>query len=54
VIAEWLRLQSSEVFGTQGTFLCDYFHVSEYLAEAATTCRAKAPDQVAQNPTEAA
>ena len=43
--AEWIRLQTSEVFGTQGTFLCDYFHVSEYLAEAAQSCRAKAPDQ---------
>ncbi len=43
--AEWIRLQSAEVFGAQGTFLCDYFHVSEYLAEAASTCRAKAPDQ---------
>ena len=43
--AEWIRLQTTEVFGTQGTFLCDYFHVSEYLAKAAPTCRAKAPDQ---------
>jgi hypothetical protein len=43
--AQWVRLQTSEVFGTQGTFLCDYFHVSEYLAEAAPSCRAKAPDQ---------
>jgi len=43
--AEWIRLQTSEVFGTQGSFLCDYFHVSEYLAEAAPSCRAKAPHQ---------
>lgn len=43
--AEWVRLQAAEVFGTQGTFLCDYFHVSEYLAEAAPTCRAKGPDR---------
>lgn len=33
--AEWIRLQSREVFGKQGTFLCDFFHVSEYLAAAA-------------------
>jgi uncharacterized protein UPF0236 len=33
--AEWIRLQSSEVFGKQATFLCDFFHVSEYLAAAA-------------------
>jgi Uncharacterised protein family (UPF0236) len=43
--AEWIRLQTQEVFGQQGTFLCDYYHVSEYLAEAAPSCRAKAPDQ---------
>jgi hypothetical protein len=43
--AEWVRLQTSEVFGSQGTFLCDFFHVSEYLAEAAPSCRAKLPDQ---------
>jgi len=43
--AEWIRLQTQEVFGSSGTFLCDFYHVSEYLAEAAPTCRAKAPDQ---------
>ncbi len=43
--AEWIRLQTSEVFGGQGTFLCDYYHVSEYLAEAAPSCRAHAPAQ---------
>jgi hypothetical protein len=43
--AAWIRLQTREVFGEQGTFLCDYYHVSEYLAEAAPSCRAKAADQ---------
>jgi hypothetical protein len=43
--AEWIRLQTREVFGTQGTFLCDYFHVSEYLGDAAPSCRAQAPDR---------
>jgi len=43
--AEWIRLQTREVFGSQGTFLCDYFHVSEYLAEAAPSCRPQAPDR---------
>jgi hypothetical protein len=43
--AEWIRRQTAEVFGAQGTFLCDYFHVSEYLAEAAPTCRANAPER---------
>jgi len=41
--AEWIRLQTRNVFGPQGAFLCDYFHVSEYLGAAALTCRAKAP-----------
>jgi hypothetical protein len=43
--AEWIRLQTQEVFGQQGTFLCDYFHVSEYLGAAALICRPKAPDR---------
>lgn len=43
--AEWIRLQSREVFGLQGTFLCDYFHVSAYLAAAALSCRAQGPEQ---------
>jgi len=42
--AEWIRLQSREVFGKQGTFLCDFFHVSEYLGAAAITCRPAKPD----------
>ena len=37
--AEWIQLQSREVFGKQGTFLCDFYHVSEYLGEASETCR---------------
>ena len=41
--AEWIRLQTREVFGSQGTFLCDYFHVGEYLGAAAPSCRAQAP-----------
>jgi hypothetical protein len=43
--AEWIRRQTTEIFGSQGTFLCDYFHVSQYLAEAALNCRAHAPHQ---------
>ena len=42
--APWIRLQTKEVFGTQATFLCDYFHVSEYLAAAAPSCRLGAPE----------
>lgn len=43
--ADWIRKQSLEVFGRQGHFLCDYFHVSEYLGDAAPSCRPAKPDQ---------
>lgn len=43
--AEWIRLQCQEVFGEQGYFLCDFFHVSEYLGAAAPICRPKQPNQ---------
>ena len=43
--AEWIRLQSREVFGAQARFLCDFFHVSEYLGAAAPVCRPAQPDQ---------
>jgi hypothetical protein len=43
--AEWIRLKTREVFGDQGSFLCDFFHVSEYLGAAAQTCRCAKPDQ---------
>jgi hypothetical protein len=36
--ADWIRLQSQEVFREQGTFLCDFYHVSEYLGAAALAC----------------
>ena len=42
--ADWIRLQSQEVFGKRGSFLCDFYHVSEYLAAAAQRCRAAQPD----------
>jgi hypothetical protein len=41
--AEWIRGQSREVFGAQGHFLCDFFHVSEYLGAAAPVCRPAQP-----------
>jgi hypothetical protein len=37
--AEWIWLQSEEVFGDQCEFLLDFYHVSEYLAAAAASCR---------------
>ena len=42
--AEWIRRQSQEVFQKQGRFLCDFFHVSEYLGAAALSCRSHKPD----------
>ena len=36
--ADWIRRQSREVFREQGTFLCDFYHVSEYLGAAAPAC----------------
>ena len=41
--AEWIRLQSREVFGNQERFLLDYYHASEYLAAAAESCRPGSP-----------
>ena len=43
--AEWIKLQSREVFREQAHFLCDFFHVSEYLGAAAPLCRPAQPDQ---------
>jgi len=42
--ADWIRLQSQEVFQQQGTFLCDFYHVSEYLGAAAVSCRRHQPE----------
>jgi hypothetical protein len=41
--ADWIRLQTREVFQKQGIFLCDFYHVSEYLGAASPTCRAHHP-----------
>ena len=41
--AEWIQLQSREVFGAQGHFLCDFFRVSEYLGAAAPSRRPARP-----------
>ncbi len=51
--AEWIRLQSREVFSDQEHFLCDFYHVSQYLADASKICRAQSPS-VAQDPAKAA
>lgn len=33
--ALWIAAQASQRFGAQATYLCDFYHVSEYLAAAA-------------------
>ncbi len=43
--APWIADQVHRVFGPQGTYLVDFYHLSEYLAAAATRC---APDTPAQ------
>jgi hypothetical protein len=43
--AEWIWLQCNEVFGAHATFLCDFYHVSEYLAAAAPVCQAHRPER---------
>jgi hypothetical protein len=43
--AEWIQIQCREVFAEQATFLCDFFHVSEYLGNAAPSCRPAQPTQ---------
>ncbi len=41
--ASWVCLQSREVFGSHGRFLCDFFHASEYLGAAAARRRPERP-----------
>jgi hypothetical protein len=41
--AEWIALQSREVFGDQADLLVDFYHVSEYLAAAAAVSRPASP-----------
>ena len=35
--AVWIAAQSEKRFGEQATYLCDFYHVSEYLAAAAVS-----------------
>lgn len=41
--AEWILTQFQEQFGAQGDYLVDFYHVSEYLAAAATVIKPKDP-----------
>ena len=44
--ASWICQQSKEVFGDQGKFLVDFYHVSEYLGAASKTCRPSNPSKL--------
>jgi len=41
--ARWIAEQFEAIFGTQATYLLDFYHVCDYLAAAANTC-AKRPE----------
>jgi hypothetical protein len=43
--APWIADQVHQVFGQQGTYLVDFYHLSEYLAAAATRCAPETPAQ---------
>jgi hypothetical protein len=43
--AEWIAIQTREVFGADATLLTDFYHVSEYLGAAAPACRPGQPEQ---------
>lgn len=36
--AQWIASQTNRVFGDQGSFLVDFYHLCEYLADAAKEC----------------
>ena len=41
--APWIVNQVHRVFGQQGTYLVDFYHLSEYLAAAAPRCAPQTP-----------
>ncbi len=41
--AEWIRAQFQSLFGGQGRYLIDFFHLCEYLAEASQSCNPNKP-----------
>jgi len=42
--ALWIEKQMQEKFGTQGSYLIDFYHVCEYLSEASSACSANDSD----------
>ena len=43
--ATWIKDQADRVFANQGSYLIDFYHVSEYLAAAAKECDKEDPDK---------
>lgn len=43
--ALWIREQVERVFGTKGSYLVDFFHLSEYLSGASEQCNEQEPKQ---------
>lgn len=41
--APWINRQIKQKFGERSSFLIDFYHVCEYLAEAAKTCAPESP-----------
>ena len=42
--APWIAEQTGRVFGEQGSFLIDFYHLCDYLADASAVCSPRGPD----------
>lgn len=43
--APWINDQCERIFGTQGEFLIDFYHLCEYIAAAAKKCHPENPEK---------
>ncbi|MDA0813419.1 MAG: hypothetical protein O3C21_13655 [Verrucomicrobia bacterium] len=43
--ARWIKEEFDTAFGSDGNYLIDYYHVGEYLSDAAPGCNPQSPDQ---------
>lgn len=43
--APWIAQQMEQQFGAQGAYLIDFYHLCDYLADAAKVCAKECPDQ---------
>jgi hypothetical protein len=46
--AFWIRNQVTSKFGTQASYLVDFYHVCEYIADASKTCNPESPREWAK------